>query len=273
MFRLKEFYPEAFSGLDENTFNRWVHGRTSPSLYKKLLIYTALDISIISIFKNEHHDSSAKELKVIESYLEKIDQKLLFGGYVSYSSTSKVVSEKLPKEIFRREFDIFYMNNSAYINIRNSMDKEKHHYALNVIKAISDNTKVGHIVYSDKIDLFTMNALKIEESEYSNHMCVLPMYYMDSEILKKLISEFIFKIIDSGLYKTKHKGLFLVSNPMSAQFFESALKSKLVKYYPPLKGANKHDKGLYLYEVDLIYMMSIPYIFNLVKKKYETHFE
>ncbi|MDA0382936.1 hypothetical protein [Vibrio owensii] len=261
---LKERFPLAFNGLDENTYNRWLNGRTSPSMYKKMLIYMAFNLSFEDILLNEGLNKSERESKVFERYFDKLDQSVFLGNYIAYNKCIDIVVDTLCKDEFRKEFDSFYINNSAYMNIRSVMDKEDKKYSFNVVRALMNDTKVGHLAYSNKIDRFTTCALGISDDEYSDYFCVLPMYYMDGDVLKRLISVFLMEIIKKKLY-LKNNGLFLISNPISASFFETALKGKLIKYYFPLGDKNKYDKGLYLYKVDLIYMLSIPYIYNLVK--------
>lgn len=259
---LKRFDNQLFSGLDVNTLNRWLNNKSNPNLQKRISLALALKLDLFHYIDSTEQKMSSKHEYLVNDYFNKVDAPLLNYGYLEHSNI-RLTFRTMGKAELRSEFDSYYNNIPPYISLRNKMDTLNKDYKFEVITAYMQDVKVGHCAYIEDVEALCKTA-NLDYEQFKNHICVIPLYYTSSDVLKSLFSEFMIKLA-SKQEDHNRKIIVLVANTLSLKFFDHYFMGKIIKYLPKASNSLKHDKGIYIYELNYTKILSLPYIYNLVK--------
>ncbi|MGR5366452.1 hypothetical protein [Photobacterium damselae] len=140
-------YDSEFRNLDNVTLSRWCTGRTTPSLYKQILICDFIGENVFYFIKNKKYSLNSRSknnVSIINTSMKKLENSV---NNVSYqyqlNEKSKYNVYRLCKNNHRAKFQNFYLNFSIYSDIYSILNKH--------------NIEIDNVVLTETINEFIVS--------------------------------------------------------------------------------------------------------------------
>lgn len=141
-------YHKEFENLDTVTLSRWITGKTTPSLYKQLLICHYFNKNLFEFIKckqftsNNYGKNLNDKFSKLMHNIENSTFTLNYNCTKAHASSYSV--EELEKNQYRKDFLNFYHHFDLYIKAHNFIDKDKIQLQSIVCKRIKNYQIVSH---------------------------------------------------------------------------------------------------------------------------------
>lgn len=244
-------FHEQFKHLDSVTLSRWIKNKTTPSIYKQVLIAYYFHVDILNFIFHVVHSNykTSKELKrnynILMNEIESSYTNITYdNGYFNYSIKELFYDEYIMKfgpfyKKFKLYSDLLKTNNELYLCV---MKKNKH-VILSHITAVKLNLNISNNL---------SHIFKIEvKGDYFVDLC----YFDGRESYTTLFSLMLYIF-----YRKKIRKIILLS---SQHFLNFDLNLACEKIGAPY--TDNHRK-IYLLKVDLLQVLSEPFVINLLYK-------
>ncbi|MGR5309836.1 hypothetical protein ACPV34_07510 [Photobacterium damselae] len=141
-------YHEEFSNLDSVTFSRWITGKTTPSLFKQILICVFFEYDLYNFIRDNNYTISKQGNTLYERTLKTFKKKEISANNISYyydiHGKSKYYIKELDKTEHRNKFFYFYLKFETYKKIFNLIDKENLSPITISFEEINNNNIISH---------------------------------------------------------------------------------------------------------------------------------
>ncbi|WP_268206307.1 hypothetical protein, partial [Vibrio parahaemolyticus] len=188
------------SHVDNITLSRWINGKTTPNLYKQLIIVSCLSGSVLDFVKSLNIDElkgNQNDENFYSSYVRKVDYAHNSINYIERSQERRTKIESLSSQEILKKFEFFHRNFSSYRSISDNLELSLAEEGT-LISCFESEQIVGHIAY------FECSKLKTKKVELSNVLFFTPIYYADSVVLREIMIEFftryLSQVVDSFCY-------------------------------------------------------------------------
>ncbi|TOE84573.1 hypothetical protein CGJ34_08450 [Vibrio parahaemolyticus] len=259
---------EEFYSLEPLTLERWIKGRTVPSLYKQLLIVQLYQCFPAYLESFQETKISASDNRIIKQFLARLD-----------SPYHQILSSQENEYLFhqRGKYQELYPYIDSYIEkIGQLRDISEQLHDTNV------NTELLSIASKDcrnvESFIWMQHGFNIQENntnftehklEYSAQDCIAVTltHFRSSEHLFLLWGLFANWVLE---HYPKKKKVIIASRGLEGLMLSEALGGKLIRSIPDKKHGN-----LYIKEFDFVRLFSRPLIINTAKHYayvYREHF-
>lgn len=244
---------EELAKVDDITLSRWLNGKSSPNLYKKLLTISCLKGDMPEFIKQvniKEVQENIKDRDFILSYFRKVDNAHNAINYTARSASRRIELESLTYDEVAERFRVFHQNFSSYDAITRKL-KMSFKGKGTLISCLEAGQVVGHIAY------FQCKSVKIGTRKLSNVLYFTPVHYSDSNVLKDLLLEFFVHYVKESIGDF-HYSIGLTRSGDKLNFHTYLGNGVTLEFFPPEESEkiSESDKGLFLIKVDLIRYLS-----------------
>ncbi|WP_038876145.1 hypothetical protein [Vibrio jasicida] len=241
------------SHVDSITLSRWLNGKTTPNLYKQLIIVSCLSGSVLDFVKSLNIDElkgNQNDENFYSSYVRKVDYAHNSINYIERSQERRTKIESLSSQEILKKFEFFHRNFSSYRSISDNLELSLAEEGT-LISCFESEQIVGHIAY------FECSKLKTKKVELSNVLFFTPIYYADSVVLREIMVEFFTRylnqVVDSFCY-----AVGFTRSGKKLDFHHYFGGAENLEFFPPDEEdkISNTDKGLFLVKVDLLKYLS-----------------
>ncbi|AWG86222.1 hypothetical protein [Vibrio parahaemolyticus] len=241
------------SHVDSITLSRWLNGKTTPNLYKQLIIVSCLSGSVLDFIINLNIDElkgNQHDENFYSSYIRKVDYAHNSINYIERSQERRTKVESLSSKEILKKFEFFHRNFSCYRSISDNLELSLAEEGT-LISCFESDQIVGHIAY------FECSKLKTRNVELSNVLFFTPIYYADSVVLREIMVEFFTRnlnqVVDSFCY-----AVGFTRSGKKLDFHHYFGGAEILEFFPPDEKdkISNTDKGLFLVKVDLLKYLS-----------------
>ncbi|WP_282248778.1 hypothetical protein [Vibrio campbellii] len=257
------------SHVDSITLSRWLNGKTTPNLYKQLIIVSCLSGSVLDFIKNLNIDElkgNQYDENFYSWYVRKVDYAHNSINYIERSQERRTKIESLSSKEILKKFEFFHRNFSTYRSISDNLELSLAEEGT-LISCFESDQIVGHIAY------FECSKLKTRKVELSNVLFFTPIYYADSVVLREIMVEFFTHYLNQAVESFCYAVGF-TQNGERLDFHHYFGEAESLDFFRPEEEdkISNADKGLFLVKVDLLKYLSKKVILksvleNINKKK------
>ncbi len=269
---LQTQYYDSFKGLDSITLSRWSTGKSTPPLYKQLLVAKCLNINLmdfilgleLSELKIPHKHKAIKR-----ALFKMLDFSLSNFTYINISGGVKSKIKSIDIDEYNKKFKGFYNNISPLSKFNDDIIRNfsKIEYKSIVIKN-KNKLVVSHL--NVIVDLDSLNGLPsfitIPKEELKQSCLTTVGYFTSSSNYLEIITTALSYYIISHASNKEYIYTFVGDVKPLLNFSTLVLNAEVVKYYPPKE---RGTMGVYLLKNNLIKLISNPALIKRVKEKLE----
>ncbi len=269
--KLQMFDYENFSGLDAITLSRWINGKTTPPIYKQILIGKCLNIDLVEFIINIDGSQlrcSSKLSKVVSNFVKVLDYVQPIFSYKKARQQVKVYYDELDFQTFDMYFGDFYRNIDPLNKFISGLYELGSDLVYPAIRVLNENDEVvGHWVSVESLESLNgkYSFVSLTKKELKESCLINVCFFNSSKHYFELIVNAICNYLIMPKYSEKRFVYFFVSGYSTYEITKHAFGSEDVKYYPP---TNKFTNlGVYLVKVDIIKAIANPILLPLVQEK------
>ncbi|WP_274027878.1 hypothetical protein [Vibrio parahaemolyticus] len=260
---------EEFHSLEPLTLDRWIKGRTVPSLYKQLLIVKLYQCFPAYLESFQEAKISTSDRRIFNQFLARLD-----------SPYHRILSSQENEYLFHRQgkYSDLYLHVESYVGKIGMLESisDQFHYANLYTDLLSISSKDSKNLESF---LLMQHGFNIHSScanfagdklEYSAQNCITVTltYFRSSEHFFLLCGLFANLVLE---HHPKKKRVIILSRGIEGLMLSEALGGNLIRSIPDEMYGN-----LYITEFDFIRLFSNPLIINTAKRYarvYQVHFD
>ncbi len=260
-----------FKGLDNTTISRWINGKSTPPLYKQMLICWHLNENILEFIKRINVDSvkfSTKKSKALSEFIRLLDYVNPKNVYVKGSIYPRITVDILN---FQQHTEVF---GNFYRNIRPLQTFTKQLYNLGdavsypSIRIMNDEgDMLGHWTSIEPLEKVQQlsSFVSLTEKEKNEGILLHVASFQDSKHFFYLIGLAIFFYLLSSRFKGKKTAYLFVFGYSIYELIRLVFNAEDVKYYPPTERTSR--LSVYLVKVNVIKVLANPIIASLIQER------
>ncbi len=260
-----------FKGLDPITLSRWMNGKTTPPIYKQMLIGRCLGCDMTDFIMNidvASIKSPNKKAKIVSEFIKLLDY---INPTLSYKNS--ISETKICVDIFDYYQHIellgdFYKNILPTKSFIEKVYKLENTLIYPTLRIMNDNNElIGHWASVEPIEkLKHIEPLnKLTEKELNEGYLLHVALFQSSRHFFHLISIAICYYFLDPRFKKKRTAYIFLSGYSVYEVTKLVFDAEDFKYYPPA-GKNSQS-GIYLIKVDILKIASNPLILPLIKER------
>ncbi|HDY7722176.1 TPA: hypothetical protein RQK05_004208 [Vibrio vulnificus] len=250
---------EEFVGLDSVTLANWVKGRSSPSLYKQLLIAQTCQCIPAYLDNFKEAKVSSSDERTFMKYINRIDSPY---HQILASDNETYLFHK--KGMYNELYPYVKPFSDKIVNLKKIAEQIRHRdiYAELLAVGTKDNKRSESFIWMlHGFDAYLdCMAHPGDKNEYSSQNClaVTLTYYHSSEHFSLLCGIFVNLVLECYPYKKK---LVIIFRGLEGLMLSEILGGQLIRSIPDSKYGN-----LYIHEFDVIRLFSNPLLLNIAKR-------
>ncbi|PMM20459.1 hypothetical protein BCT58_18190 [Vibrio lentus] len=259
-----------FQQLDHVTLSRWITGKTTPSLYKQVLIMKILNISLLSFITDISYSPKSVPNKY-SSVLDKFKQSFgIVTPMLSYNDLTSPLEYRLDTQNCYEHFHIF---NAFYNNIEPLKQLAKELMTLGnelTYECIVLKNSVGHIIghYSQIVDIENINnsstftSIPIKDVAKST-LAIMGCYSNEEQFIGLLVHALTQMSIHH--FNKKEYIYIYVTGTMSQEIMTSIFHGEIIKTYTQ----NNDGSSILvsLIKINFIKALVNPFLFIRIREK------
>ncbi|MGI2800854.1 hypothetical protein ACRTC3_19960 [Photobacterium damselae] len=196
-------FNKEFENLDSVTLSRWVNNKTTPSLYKQIILCLFFESDLISFIKNKEYTLSNSALslrKKHESNFINKDSELHY-LYNKYNNISYHIKKNNTIE-YRKKFSLFYTNFDLYRDIFEYVDEKKLNLTTFSFEEKINNTITSHdsIVMIDNTISKHIKHFFSLDMDLTNYLLANSGYHRNIQAFENLFALSVYFIIATKQY-------------------------------------------------------------------------
>jgi len=237
---IERLYKEReFQQLDHVTLSRWITGKTTPSLYKQVLIAKALKISLLSFIKNTKHQKTNVTNKH-EAVLNKFKQSFGITPMLYYSDVTTPLEYRLKNQNYQEHFHVFrafYNNIEPLKRLAKDLLKLEDQLSYECIVLTNSEKKIiGH--FSQIIDIEKINNssnfISIPNGEIEKSTLAIMGCYANEEQFLGLLVRALAQMSQNHFSQKEYIYIYVVGT-MSQELITSLFYGEIIRTYASKK--------------------------------------
>lgn len=262
---------DTFKGLDNITLSRWLSGKSTPSIYKQMLICNSLNRDLIEFIKEIDTDRvrlSMKKSKVISEFIRLLDYINPKSIYVKGSLSPRVIVDVLDFYQYSNMFGDFYNNIHALRTFTNQLQGLGDDVSYPCIRIMNDEgDMLGHWVSIEPLERIQKlsSFLPLNANEIDSGFLLHVASFQNSKHFFYLISIGVCYYLLSPRFKGKRTVYLLLSGYSAYELTKLVFDAKDVKYYPPVEKDSR--LGVHLVKVDIFRVIANQFVLSLIKER------
>lgn len=262
---------ETFEGLDNITISRWINGKSTPPLYKQLLICKCLNESIVEFIKGIDVNSvkfSRKKSKAISMFIRLIDYINPKSVYIKGSLSPRITVDVFN---FQQHTDMF---GNFYRNIHPLQTFTKQLYSLGddisypCIRIINDDGDMlghwGSVEPLEKVQQLS-SFVSLTEKEINEGILAHVASFQDSKHFFYLISIAVCYYLLGDRFKGKRTVYLFLFGYSIYELTKLVFDAEDIKCYPPIEKTSRLSVNLV--KVDILKVIANPVVISLVQER------
>ncbi len=259
-----------FSGLDAITLSRWLNGKTTPSMYKQMIIAKCLDVDIIDFVLNVDSKKlkySNKISDLVANFVKLLDYVNPILSYHKLEINTKIYVENVDFNNHYGELGHFYENVDSLRKFTQDLYSLNNAISYTTLRLLnSDNSLIGHWIGIEPMEnLIGLSSFaKLSKKELEEGYLIHIGFFRNSRDLFDSISFACCYYIAQPRLKNKKYAYLLISGFSFYELAKHVFGAEDVRYYPT---SDETASGVYLVKLDIVKAIVNPVILPSIQKK------
>ncbi len=260
--KLQLFSFNDFCGTDHITLSRWLNGRTTPSLYKQILIAICLEQNVgqFLVMSDLHPSKLPIRIFNIKSKFEKTIDYL--NPTLSYKNLDHIKCNIVEFKYFdfNRTFKDFYDNISSSIPILDILEKQKENFKNHTILLYNKYSEIiAHFPILEGLTYFP----NITKKDLNNSFLINVVFFQTTNQYYELIIHASCLYLLNPYYLRQKRNVYILVHGLATyEITKSVFSAEDVKY-----PNSKNNHGIYMLKVDILKAITNPIIIRRIQKK------